>query len=104
MGAVFMGALSAYRKRAQFHDLPIATERGIKMPSFFELLLVLRSVAAVLRVLTYVFRRRPCALPASSRAVAARFGFCRAMEGSHRDRLDLEKAARAGEMRDQRPW
>jgi len=60
MGAVFMGALSYIGNAPNFMIYAIATERGIKMPSFFGYLLW--SCAVLLPVfvlLTYVSVGRP---------------------------------------------
>ena len=73
MGAVYMGALTYIGNAPNFMVYAIASERGVRMPSFFGYMLW--SVAVLLPVfalVTFVFvsaldRRRPCLRAALSR-------------------------------------
>jgi Na+/H+ antiporter NhaD/arsenite permease-like protein len=60
MGAVYMGALTYIGNAPNFMVYAIATERGIKMPSFFGYLAwSIAVLVPVLAIVTYVFVVRP---------------------------------------------
>jgi Na+/H+ antiporter NhaD/arsenite permease-like protein len=60
MGAVFMGALSYIGNAPNFMIYAIATERGVKMPSFFGYMIWSGAVLLpVFGIVTYVFLIRP---------------------------------------------
>jgi Na+/H+ antiporter NhaD/arsenite permease-like protein len=60
MGAVYMGALTYIGNAPNFMVYAIATERGIRMPSFFGYLVwSVVALAPIFAIVTYVFVARP---------------------------------------------
>ena len=102
MGAVFMGALTYIGNAPNFMVYAIATERGVKMPSFFGYMLWSCAVLLpVFALLTFVSVARALTLARCARLAVQR-GFA-AFGRQHRDRLDFEQRARARQLRDRRP-
>ena len=105
MGAVYMGALTYIGNAPNFMVYAIATERGVKMPSFFGYMLWSVAVLGpVLALLTFFSAWRVFSLGRAFRLCclrldAFRFGPARRLRRQYRDPLDLEQRARPRQLR-----
>ena len=116
MGAVYMGALTYIGNAPNFMIYAIATERGVKMPSFFGYIVWSATILLpVFLVLTFAFVTPwPCValigpllattLPLAACCGAAATAVLRAWRNGfrrhHGDRLDLDQRAGPGERGD----